>query len=111
MKEPYVEGVATHDDPESCIGAREDADEALDRGTCGPGIEPRNNHFGTPTLLQLAEGNTRPTESARWAWSCAVGDPVHVRNLSAREPGDLRVARRDGVAMGRVGMAMGTSRR
>ena len=29
MKEPYVEGVANHDDPESCVGAREGAGEAL----------------------------------------------------------------------------------
>jgi hypothetical protein len=42
MKELHVEGVATHDDPESCAGVREDAGEAWDRGTCGPGIEPRN---------------------------------------------------------------------
>jgi RNA-directed DNA polymerase len=42
MKESYVEGLATHDDPESCGGIREDAVEAFDRGTCGPGIEPRN---------------------------------------------------------------------
>jgi hypothetical protein len=25
MEEPDVEGVATHDGPESCVGAREDA--------------------------------------------------------------------------------------
>ena len=29
MKEPYVEGPANHDDPESCAGARKDAGEAL----------------------------------------------------------------------------------
>ena len=42
MRESDVEGVATHDDPEPCIGAREGVGEAWDRGTCGPGIEPRN---------------------------------------------------------------------
>ena len=42
MREPHVEGVATHDDPESCVGTREAVGEAFDRGTCGPGIEPRN---------------------------------------------------------------------
>jgi hypothetical protein len=42
MKESHVEGVATHDDPESCDVAREGGGEALDRGTYGPGIEPRN---------------------------------------------------------------------
>ena len=29
MQESYVEGVATHDDPESCAGAREGVGEAL----------------------------------------------------------------------------------
>ncbi len=65
MKELHVEGVATHDDPEPCIGVREDAGEAWDRGTCGPGIEPRNCYLRAPTLLSEAEGNTHRTESAR----------------------------------------------
>ena len=43
MQEFHVEGVAIHDGPESCAGVREDAGEAFDRGTCGPGIEPRNH--------------------------------------------------------------------
>ncbi len=29
MEEPYIEGVANHDDPESCAGFREGAGEAL----------------------------------------------------------------------------------
>jgi hypothetical protein len=58
MKESYVEGVATHDDPEPCIVAREGAGEAWDRGTCGLGMEPRNCYFRAPTLLSEAEGTT-----------------------------------------------------
>ena len=42
MEESHVEGVATHDDPESCVGAREGNGEAFDRGTYRQGIEPRN---------------------------------------------------------------------
>lgn len=42
MEEPYVEGVANHNGPESCVGAREGGGEAFDRGTYGQGIEPRN---------------------------------------------------------------------
>jgi len=49
MEEPCVEGVATHDDPEPCAGARKGAGEALDRGTCRRAIEPRNQEFGVPT--------------------------------------------------------------
>ena len=29
MKEPYIEDLANHDDPESCVCIRKDADEAL----------------------------------------------------------------------------------
>ena len=45
MREPHVDGVAIHDDPESCGGAREGAVEAFDRGTSRQGIEPRNQAF------------------------------------------------------------------
>jgi len=45
MKEPYVEGVAIHDDPESCNGAREGVVEAFDRGTSRLSIEPRNKEL------------------------------------------------------------------
>ncbi len=37
MKESYIEGVAIHDGPESCVGVREGDGEALDRGTCRQG--------------------------------------------------------------------------
>ena len=45
MKELYIEGVATHDDPESCVGARKDAGEALTGARAGRDIEPRNHIF------------------------------------------------------------------
>jgi hypothetical protein len=43
MQEPYIEGVATHDDPESCAGFREGAGEALRGSRIGWDIEPRNH--------------------------------------------------------------------
>jgi hypothetical protein len=70
MEESHVEGVAIHDDPEPCTGAREGAGEAWDRGRRGPGIEPRNFYSRTPTVLSEPEGNTHRTESARW--NCPV---------------------------------------
>ena len=42
MEEPYVEGVATHDGPESCVAAREGGGEALTGVRAGRDIEPRN---------------------------------------------------------------------
>ncbi len=42
MEEPYIEGVATHDVPESCAGSREGVGEALTGARTGWDIEPRN---------------------------------------------------------------------
>ena len=42
MEEPYIEGVATHDGPESCVGIREEVGEALTGAGTGWDIEPRN---------------------------------------------------------------------
>ena len=45
MKEPYIEGIANHDVPESCSATREGCVEAFDRGMHRLGIEPRNHPF------------------------------------------------------------------
>ena len=42
MKELYVEGLASHDGPESCAGVREGAGEALTGAHAGGANEPRN---------------------------------------------------------------------
>jgi len=42
MQEPHIEGVATHDDPESCAVARKGGSEALTGARAGWAIEPRN---------------------------------------------------------------------
>jgi hypothetical protein len=42
MRALYIEGVAIHDDPESCVGGREDDGEALTGAHAGRAIEPRN---------------------------------------------------------------------
>ncbi len=42
MEEPYIEGVATRDGPESCVGSRKGVGEALTGVRIGWDIEPRN---------------------------------------------------------------------
>ena len=42
MRALYIEGLATHDDPESCVGVCEGAGEALTGARAGRAIEPRN---------------------------------------------------------------------
>ena len=43
MRELYIEGIATHDDPEPCVGVRKGVGEALVGAHVGRAIEPRKN--------------------------------------------------------------------
>jgi hypothetical protein len=43
MEELHVEGLATRDDPEPCVGAREGTGEASVGARAGRAIEPRNH--------------------------------------------------------------------
>jgi RNA-directed DNA polymerase len=58
MEESDIEGLATHDGPESCVGAREDVGEALTGVRVGRAIEPRNQGNRGADAVQTAEGNT-----------------------------------------------------
>lgn len=64
MKTSYIEGVAVHDDLESCVGAREGAGEALTEEDVGRVMEPRNHLSGVPTPSQWLEGNIAGRVSA-----------------------------------------------
>jgi group II intron reverse transcriptase/maturase len=64
MKEPYVKGVANHDDPESCGGAREGTAEALTGARAGRVLSRENlTDQGADTVL-LVEGNTSTAREA-----------------------------------------------
>ena len=58
MRELYIEGLAIHDGPESCVGGREAAGEALTGVRAGWLLSPeKTSQIEVPTLSQLAEGN------------------------------------------------------
>ena len=87
MRELYIEGVAIHDGPESCVGVREGGGEALTGVRAGRAIEPRNNLVRGADAVQKRKA-TSPAALSRVAGGPrAVGEPVHARNLHAREPG------------------------
>lgn len=54
MRELYIEGVAIHDDPESCVGVREDGGEALTGARAGWAIEPRNHWFRGADAVEMS---------------------------------------------------------
>jgi hypothetical protein len=103
MEELYVEGVATHGGPESCVDGPRGRGEALTGVRVGRVIEPRNYGSGVPTLSQRWKA-TPPAALARVVGGpCVVREPWHVRNLHAREPGDPMSARRVDHQAGRSG--------
>lgn len=77
MEELYVEGLATHGGPESCVGIREGVGEAWTGVRAGRGIEPRNVGFGVPTRSKSVEGNiaggVMRESSGDPAWSKSYG--------------------------------------
>src|SRR2546425_5022234 len=70
---------------------------SVDRGTCGPGIQPRKTL--PPGCRRCKEKRKAPlgaSISRDATGPRAVRDPVHVRKRLAREPGGPLVARSDG---------------
>src|SRR6266508_6665009 len=57
MRELYVEGVATHDGPEPCVGDPQGRSEALVGVRAGRAIEPRNDPLRGAHAVSSAEGN------------------------------------------------------
>ena len=58
MKESHRKGVAIHPDPESCIGSRKAAIEALTGAHAGRVLSCEVIATGVPTPFSMAEGNT-----------------------------------------------------
>ena len=75
MRESYIEGVASHDGPELCVGDPRGRSEALAGVRAGRAIEPRNAFSsGVPTLLVVRKA-TPPAASSQ-----AVEDPARSEN-------------------------------
>jgi hypothetical protein len=58
MQVRHVEDLASHDDPESCVGGREAVGEALTGEHAGGALSRVKFSSGAPTLWREAEGNT-----------------------------------------------------
>lgn len=107
MKEPHIEGVATHDDPESCATAREGRSEALTGARAGSVLSRENRQSGTPTQLLYAEGNTLRGRHRESPGGPARSETRSTLGTFSRENREVpRVLATDGVA-GRAGKADG----
>src|ERR1035441_8749923 len=88
MEELYVEGLATHGDPESCVDVPRGRGEALAGARAGRAIEPRNHLSGVPHCSDCGRQHRWRRYARVVRGPRAARDPWHVRNLHAREPGD-----------------------
>ena len=95
MKESYVEGLAAHTGPESCVVARKGRGEALTGVRAGRVLSRESNVLRGADAVEV-RGRPRPGHRYReMAGNPArVTDPVHVRKHLAREPGDPVSTRR-----------------
>ena len=102
MEEPHVEGLASHDDPESCVGSREGVGEALTGARAGRDIEPRNHVRGADAVVGGGRQHGReryrklPGGPARSETPCMYG-------TSLRENREISRPLAAGGAAGRVG--------
>ena len=78
MRELYIEGVAIHDGPESCVGVRKGVGEALAGVHVGRAIEPRNGCSGCRRCWKGGR------QHRRWRYRESPGDPAGSKNLCMR---------------------------
>ena len=88
MKEPYIEGLANHDDPESCVGARKGVDEALAGERIGEVLSRENRLRGADRVKRTGRQHSGGRQGKPSRRPRVVGDPQHVRTLLERKPGD-----------------------
>lgn len=105
MKEPHIEGLATHDDPESCAGAREGVGEALTGARAGTVLSREIRHSGAPTPLSEAEGHTDPGRHGEPWIGPARSETRRTHGSLLRENRESPVSPAADGAAGRVGKA------
>jgi hypothetical protein len=95
MRKLYIEGVAPHGGPESCVGVPRGCSEALTGVRAGRAIEPRNQRDRVPTLSKRWKA-TLSTALCASRWRAPRGQRTRACALvSRRENREIpRLARR-----------------
>ena len=83
MKESYVKGLANHDDPESCGGARKSDDEALTGESAGWVLSREMNlvRDADPVGVRGRPQSTRRLGKERWYPARSEAPGMHGNNL------------------------------
>jgi len=85
MRELYIEGVAIHGDPESCVGVREGVGEALTGARVGWAIEPRHNVSRGADAVEMVGRQHRWQRLRELAADPARSKNLCMRGISMRE--------------------------
>src|SRR5215472_11243872 len=109
MKESYGKDPASHPDPESCVGGREDAGEALTGAHVGQPSSCEIRSSGVPTRLSDAEGHTEgdvigesSPDPAQSETLCMRGTSSHGKREIPQVPTELGSTGRPEKANGRT---------
>jgi hypothetical protein len=81
MKGSYVEDLANHDGPESCVGDPRGRSEALTGVHAGWLLSLEMEDVQGADALAMAEGNTAGGVMRAVSGPCGVGEPVHACDL------------------------------
>lgn len=109
MKEPYIEGLANHDDPESCVGIRKGVVEALTGERIGE-VLSREINSGVPTFLCEGEGHIETDAMASPSRTPRGRRPSACADALCTGTGRSRVCPDDFGSPSRIGKAKASSR-
>ena len=90
MRELYIEDLANHGGPESCVGVREGVGEALTGVRVGGAIEPRNQPVRGADAVQLGGRRDRRSRYGEWPADPARSENPGMRGISMRENREAR---------------------
>lgn len=107
MKEPHIEGSATHDDSESCAVVREDGGEALTGARTGTVLSRKIRHSAALTPLSEAEGPTDRERQRKFPDGPARSETRRTGGSFLRENREVPVSPVADGAAGRTGKATG----
>ena len=85
MRELYIEGLAIHGGPESCVGVREGAGEALTGVRAGWAIEPRNQWVRGADAVRMGGRQHRWRRSRELLVDPARSENLCMYGISMRE--------------------------
>ena len=107
MKESYGKDPASHPDPESCVGGRKGAGEALTGAHVGQPSSCEIRSSGVPTRLSDAEGNTEGDDIGESPPDPAQSETLCMRGNSSHGKREIPQAPTERVSMGRPEKANG----